>query len=227
MSARMAHEIKNPVSSIYTGIQLMQKKLNLSEKDNNYLELLLTVTKRITEITDDLLAYSRPPNLKKSIGEITQPLERAIEILTPQMLKQRIRMVRQYGRNLPRLMIDAKQMEQVFLNIILNALQAMDRGGNLEVAVQNRNSNTLKIRISDTGKGIPPEDMDKIFNPFYSTKTHGTGLGLATAKKIVEEHGGFISVDSALGKYTTFKIQLKLGPKNERSGNGYSDHDRG
>lgn len=214
MSARMAHEIKNPVSSIYTGIQLLQKKLNLSEEDNNYLELLLTVTKRITEITDDLLTYSRPPNLKKSIGQITRPLERAIEILTPQIQGQKLELVKQYGKDLPRSIIDSKRMEQVFLNIILNAIQAMEGGGKLVVSVQNNNSDDLEISISDTGKGIPPEDMDKIFNPFYSTKTHGTGLGLATAKRIVEEHGGSISVDSVLGKYTNFKIQFKAGGKN-------------
>ncbi|UCD72328.1 MAG: hypothetical protein JSW70_04865, partial [Syntrophobacterales bacterium] len=99
--------------------------------------------------------------------------------------------------------------------------QAMEGGGKLVVSGQNQSSDSLEISISDSGKGIPPQDMDKIFNPFYSTKTHGTGLGLATAKRIVEEHGGSISVDSVLEKYTTFKIQFEVEPKIEGSGNGY------
>ena len=118
------------------------------------------------------------------------------------------------SRGLPLAQVDRDQLSQAFLNLLINSLEAMEEGGKVRVGIRREGQDSLKISIGDTGKGIPGEDLEKVFEPFFSTKRKGTGLGLAIVHQIVEGHGGDIQVESQEGEGTSFQITLPIGPTN-------------
>ncbi|GEM_PF-1282685 len=220
MSARLAHEIKNPLASMMSGLELLQRRLQYGEREARYFERLIAELRRLDTTVREMLAYSRtaPPTLAPT--DPVEPVEHAVEMLMPQLEAARVSVQRDFHLPLEPVLIDANQMEQVFLNLILNAIQAMPDGGTLRVSVRERppaegeatpeapSDVILEYAVNDTGVGIPPDIIGKIFDPFFSTKTHGTGLGLASVKKIVHAHQGTIDVQSQPGEGATFTIRL-------------------
>lgn len=223
MSARLAHEIKNPLASMMSGLELLKRRLHYGEREGHYFERLIAELQRLDTTVREMLAFSRttPPRLTQV--DPADPLERALDTLMPQLEAGRIAVRRDYQPQLEPTLLDANQMEQVFLNLIINAVQAMPDGGMLHVSVQARSAQgeddtetaIIEYVVRDTGVGIPADVIDKIFDPFFSTKTHGTGLGLASVQKIIEVHQGQISVQSQPGEGATFTIRLKQNPSEQ------------
>ncbi|RMH72741.1 MAG: PAS domain S-box protein [Gemmatimonadetes bacterium] len=213
MSARIAHEIKNSLAALQTGIQVAQATA-ASDEDASQMDALLDEIKRMDRIVKDLLRFSREPELHLSLVPIREMLMSPVYNIR-MILEEydNIEFVEEYDDNLPELFIDEGKMEQVFINLLQNALQAMPNGGRLTLRVK-KNINfqmgveTVFIEVSDTGVGIPPEQQERIFDPFFSTKTEGTGLGLALSKRFVEAHGATITVHSQKGQGTTFRVEL-------------------
>jgi signal transduction histidine kinase len=164
--------------------------------------------KSLERILSDFLRYTSLPKLKFEKCDLKILIEEDLDFIEPEAQRQEIELVREL-EPLPEVWVDTSQLKQALLNLIINANQAMEEGGKLTITVRFINGQ-IRIDVKDTGKGIPPEIQEKIFDLFYSTKQEGTGVGLAIVKRVVEGHGGRITVDSEVGKGTTFSIFLPL-----------------
>ncbi len=211
LAAGIAHEIRNPLVSIQTFFQLAPQRLDDQEFLTEFLNLTSGEVRRITDLISELLSFARSPNPVTTDVDLNALVDSAARLVAPQLKSGQIEIVRHLSPDLPPTRADRDQLKQVFLNILLNAVQAMDGGG--EVRLTSRTTQLqgevyCVLEISDTGRGMPPEIIEEIFNPFFTTKDKGTGLGLAISNQVVAEHGGFISVESQVDKGTTFRIHL-------------------
>jgi len=212
LAAGIAHEIRNPLVSIQTFFQLAPQRLNDQEFLTEFLNLTSSEVKRITDLITELLSFARSPNPTMVDVDLNGLIDGVARLIEPQLRSGQIRVTRSYAEGLPQTHADRDQLKQVLLNLLLNAIQAMEGGGEIRLAtraVSLQGQQFCQIEIADTGRGIPPEIIDDIFNPFFTTKDKGTGLGLAISNQVVAEHGGFITVESELGKGTTFRIHLR------------------
>jgi signal transduction histidine kinase len=174
-------------------------------------------SKRAKEIVQGLLSFARETKLRPGLTNVNELLEDVFGLVANQSLFHNIKIKKLFSSNLPTIIADATQLKQVFLNIILNAAQAMEGRGNLTVTtVQEKKQ--IKVKIQDTGPGIPPEIMDKLFSPFFTTKEKGTGLGLAISYGIIERHAGKIDIETKLGKGSTFIISLPVSADEDEHG---------
>jgi signal transduction histidine kinase len=164
---------------------------------------------RVNRILEDILSIARPFQLKLSIQAMPDILEHVLHRYQTSIEKKAIHVVRRYAPSLPGAVVDRERTEQALTNLVLNAVQAMPSGGTLGIGLDADDS-WLIITISDTGPGISPDMQRRIFEPFFTTKARGTGLGLAVARRVIEEHGGTIEVSSELGQGTKFTIQVPL-----------------
>jgi two-component system, NtrC family, sensor histidine kinase HydH len=209
LSAGVAHEIRNPLNSIRGFIQYFQKKLQLDEEDYRYTDLMLTEVDRLNRVISKLLAYSKPREPRLGIRSADEILDHCIRVVELEAREAGVELVRRpCGNDIPLVLMDTDQMTQVFLNILINAIEATPKGGKVLVGHETDDEGRVQIVVEDTGEGIPREDLDKLFDPFFSTKKKGTGLGLAIVKSIIEGHGGEIEVESEPGKGTRFIITL-------------------
>jgi two-component system nitrogen regulation sensor histidine kinase GlnL len=220
----IAHEIKNPLGGIKGAAQLLKRRLMKGEGElspggdnvDEYVNLIIRETDRLNTVLQNYLTMSKRPVLQQV--NVHEVLEKAISIMDLSLKNGNIFMHRFYDPSLPRVTGDGGKLLQVFLNIIKNALEAMPRGGELSVmtrpsgeyVVQNRRiKRWAVISIRDTGRGVPKNETQKIFLPFYTKKKKGTGLGLALSKKIIKDHNGFIKVERPdSGKGTVFHIYI-------------------
>jgi signal transduction histidine kinase len=205
MSAAVAHEIRNPISGLYSFIQMI-----LNQKDeravNKFFDIASDEFKRIERLTTNLLSLGHATKLKKENASINELITNTCEILNVNFKKSRINLIEKFEK-LPVIMVDREMIKQVLLNLILNAIQAMPDGGNLEIGTKIENESVL-IYIKDEGIGIDDKIKDRIYEPFYSTKADGSGIGLTLAKNIIELHGGSIYFESTKNTGTTFYIKL-------------------
>ncbi len=215
MAASIAHEINNPLSGVLLYTQLLAKKIAGDDipKENalNYLSKMESELTRSTRMIRNLLDFARqsPPALR--MVDINEVVNRAFELAAHSAKLQHIQVVKELDPSLPQPMADFDQLQQVCINLILNAIQAMSEGGRLTLRT-SANDGQLKIEVQDTGCGISPENMHKLFTPFFTTKGKGkgVGLGLAVAYGIVQRHYGKIEVQSKVGEGTTFTIYLPV-----------------
>lgn len=210
LAAGAAHEINNPLTTISAHAQLLLRA-GEDEKIRRSLQTIIDQTVRISKIIGDLMGFARPAKPQVEPTDLKSVLDRTLSTLEHRIRVVGIEVDNQVPESLPRVLVDAKQMEQVFLNMILNAVQALNDGGTLTVrAGLQADSEFLWISIRDTGKGIPAEKLRVIFEPFYTTKTEGegTGLGLAICHSIIEAHRGTIEVNSHPGEGTEFVIRV-------------------
>lgn len=215
LTAGVAHEIKNPLAIIVQGLAYLKSCLPMGDVLSQ--DAIVRMEKagfRAAKIVKDLLSFARqnPPVLQEL--DITSVIEETLSFVEHQISLKGIKIIRQFGQKLPLIRVDGDQMKQVFLNILLNAVDAMPAGGTMTIKAEEIKAgfqdSYLQMRFADTGCGIPAKDLPKVFDPFFSTKQKqgGAGLGLSVTKGIVEEHGGNIGIESEAGKGTTVIINL-------------------
>ncbi|MGB9553367.1 MAG: ATP-binding protein, partial [bacterium] len=202
----IAHEVRNPLTSIKGFLQLLLSRKLIQPEGMGAAQTVIKETERLNKLLTDLLSFANPapPHLeRKNVGEI---LERVLALLEDQIQKQGVEVEKRLG-NLEEVETDEQKLEQVFYNILLNALQAMPQGGKLLLESQLLKEEMV-ISFSDTGPGIPEENLDKVFDPFFTTKERGTGLGLAVSHRMMEVLGGRIEVQSKKRGGATFSVHL-------------------
>jgi two-component system NtrC family sensor kinase len=220
LSANVAHELNNPLQGIVTYSHLLLEEETCSDEERANIQKIVVQANRCRDIIRGLLDFSRQKKPDKTLCNVNTLLQGCISLVEKQALFHNIRLNTDLQEDLPMVVLDPSQVERVFLNLIINAAEAMDGNGRLDLATRhNRKKKNVEIRVQDTGHGISAENMAKIFDPFFTTKEtgHGVGLGLAISYGIVKEHGGTISVTSELEKGTTFTVSLPLAtPDDDR-----------
>jgi len=220
LAAGVAHEIKNPLGSISIHLQLLQKTLAKKNKSSDktidkYFSILKEEINRLNRIVVDFLFAVRPMTLELREGNINKLISQLAEFVRYEMEQSNINCRLELDENLPEILMDERYMKQALLNLITNAKAAMPEGGRLTITT-NHVDNEIKILVSDTGMGISEENIAKIFEPYFTTKETGTGLGLTQVFKIIREHQGEITVDSAPGEGANFEIILPVPQKETR-----------
>lgn len=206
VAAGIAHEVKNPLTAIRSSVQILSGRL--SDNDSELAALALSEIDRLNRLIEEFLQYARPAPLQLQSIEVREILDSALKFLEPLIVDKKVRIEKSYPEKGERVSADPNQLRQVFLNLILNAVQAVEPGGVIKVGVE-RKGKMVQVFIKDDGPGIPKSKIALVFEPFWSTKPQGTGLGLAIAQRIVKEHGGKLELESELGKGTTALISLK------------------
>jgi signal transduction histidine kinase len=226
LASGIAHEIKNPLTGINSAIQVLISDFPADDPKKKIMEEVLNQVKRLDRTVRDLLAYARPQPPSMAYYNINSILEKTLFFIQQVAKKEKTLIETNFGNNLPDVMIDADQLQQVFMNISINAVQAMSaEGGILKISTVLDDSEKpaeelpdfpgekvrwLKVIFEDTGPGITPDDIEKIFNPFFTKKGRGTGLGLSISQRIIDEHRGKIIVKSEVGKGSVFTVYMPV-----------------
>ena len=213
MAAGIAHEVKNPLTGIASAITIINDDFPASDPKKEILGEVLEQVKRLDKTVNDLLFFGKPAEPEPACTDLNTALRKTLIFASQHRGSKggHIKTVLDLQDDLPPVYVDPKQMQQVFLNLILNSIQAMQGGGTLTIRsslIEDRGKKWVNVSIADTGQGIPDQILEKIFMPFFTTKAQGTGLGLAICHKLVAQQGGSISVESEDGKGTVFCIQL-------------------
>jgi len=214
LATGIAHEIRSSLNVIGMSVQHLQNKFNPGDERREFTEAVLGKVEKLNRVSSDLMQLARPhePNFQKS--DIYEILDRVLSLVKFKCVVQKVKVKKRYVQHLPPVMIDRELIEQVFLNLIDNALWATSEGGDLIISTSiSDRKNMIEVKISDTGLGISPSDCSCIFDPFFTRKENGSGLGLSIVHRIIEEHKGFITVESELKKGTIFLIKLPISPK--------------
>ncbi len=209
LAAGVAHEVNNPLAGMLTCIETMEANPDDSELRERYLELIRDGIKRIEHTVLNLLDFSRPREIQPEVTSFNHNLRHVVELVEYQLRKNRVEVSFELDPEEPIVLADHFQMEQLFLNLVLNAIQAMPSGGTLTLRTRTLSSRVF-AEVADTGSGIPEAVRERIFDPFFTTREvgQGTGLGLSVSYSIVQAHGGGIEVDSAPGKGSRFRVWL-------------------
>jgi signal transduction histidine kinase len=209
MSAVVAHEIRNPIAGIAAGLEYLTRNLGPDSPDMAGVNLVKGEIERVNRILEDILFVARPLALSPSKESLPEIVRSVVQRFNPGLAEHRIKVSIQAAPNLPLLKVDRQRLEQVFNNLVLNAIQAMPQGGELAIGLQpNPPAGGIAVTVRDTGPGITPDVEARLFEPFFTTKAKGTGLGLTVASRIIEEHGGHIQVNYQPGQGTQFTIHL-------------------
>jgi signal transduction histidine kinase len=210
MAAGIAHEINNPLAGILLYSSNLVKKAQPGPIKEG-MEIIMQETQRCKIIIQGLLEFARDREAQKTLVNINTIIEKSLSILDNEFRLRHIQLEKDLGEDIKASLIDGHQLEQVFVNLLLNAVQAIDRDGIITIrSYMEPKEKSLIVEIEDTGCGIPEESMDKIFEPFFSTKKEGSGLGLAVSFGIIRIHQGHIDVDSEAGKGARFRIDLPI-----------------
>ena len=212
LAGGLAHEIKNPLSTLSLNLQLLAEDFAQPQSQNERralrkIEILQTECRRLEEILNNFLRFARVADLHLHPTDVNQLIRELIEFHSMQAERAGIVLRDDLPSSLPEPRLDRDLFKQALQNLILNAQHAMPEGGEL-IFKSHADERHIYIDVIDTGHGIPPENLEKIFKPFYSTRTGGNGLGLPTTRKIIEAHGGQLLVESEVGKGTAFTIRL-------------------
>jgi len=212
VASGLAHEIRNPLSTLSMNLQLLREDWAdpASEREQRAarrLDTILREIERLDRVLEDLLRFSAGHRLRLDRVDVNRVVDELLDFCAPQAEKARVRIARALAPSLPPVEADANLLRQAMHNLLVNAQQAMPDGGEISVRTAAAGG-AVRVAVADTGPGIPRENLDRIFNLYFSTKPGGTGLGLPMAKKIVDEHRGTISVESEPGRGTTFTVSL-------------------
>jgi two-component system, NtrC family, sensor kinase len=211
MAAGIAHEIKNPLTGIAAAMTVIKDDFNSGDPRIQIINEVLEQISRLDKTVNDLLFFGKPTVSEPTCTDINQALQKILIFASQHRGGKNIEKKLELESELPPVYVDPKHIQQVFLNLFLNAVQAMNDGGTLTVQsrlVCTEAREMVQVNVTDTGQGIPPNILEKIFTPFFTTKAQGTGLGLAISHRLIEQHGGHLSVVSEDGKGTTFTVEL-------------------
>jgi two-component system NtrC family sensor kinase len=216
ITASMAHEFNNPLGIVMGFTQDIMSETDPSDPHYRSLKIIDEESKRCEKIIQDLLQFARPKSADLCPTDVKQVLEKTLGLVSNHLYKQKIETITQIEDDVPKIYADPQELEQVLVNLYLNAIDAMPEGGTLTVAAKPVSSPSgapqeVLISVADTGFGIAPEDLPKIFQPFFTAKKkRGLGLGLPICDRIIKNHGGRIKVESQPGQGTTFEIYLPI-----------------
>jgi len=225
LSAGIAHEVRNPLAGIKAMAQSLEDEIDAESPHIEYVQRILRQVDRLDDLLRAFFTYAKPQRPDPSTCQIQKIIKEVIPLVQNKLVEKKIQVLQNFAPDLSPIFVDANQIEQVFLNLFLNAIDAMNGGGKLIIEARNSmqphpvvdrrkripglfSNRYIEIHIEDTGTGIAPDVIDKIFNPFFTTKANGTGLGLSIVYQIIKEHGGQIDVDPNIPKGTRFIIQL-------------------
>lgn len=216
LASGIAHEIRNPLAGIKTTAQALGEEMAKDDPKREYLNRITKEIDRLNELLKTFFSFAKPQTLLLVPCHIKEIINAIIPFLIKEIADKGIQFVESYHPQLPRIRVDKIQMHQAFLNLFLNAIQAMPYGGELKIEAnpvilpspEGSKQNFIKVVVSDSGKGIPPQILPKIFDPFFTTKPKGIGLGLSITYQIIKKHGGTIKVHSQWEKGTSFTINL-------------------
>jgi two-component system sensor histidine kinase AtoS len=210
LAAGIAHEIRNPLTSINILIHSLTENFPPENAHREDLQVIEEEIRRINEIVDQFLRFAKPASPLFEKTNLIPIFEEILQLLRPQIERGKIKVKKEFEA-LPLITVDKEQVTQVILNLLLNAVQAMPKGGHLTLRGQVADSDRwIRLSIQDSGVGIPGEDLNKLFDPFFSTKEGGVGLGLSIAHRIIDQHHGKIEVESAPGKGTLLTVWLPI-----------------
>jgi len=216
LTAGLAHEIRNPLVAIKTFTQLLPERFDDSEFREHFLSVTAGEVDRIASLVTELLDFARPSQPKLNKEDLNQIVEKMMLLVDTESHKKNVQIVKDFNDFLPPVVLDREQIKQVLLNVLLNAVDATPEDGTIFVETapikKNGSLDYVQIVIKDTGRGIPEEDLDKVFTPFFTTKHEGSGLGLAISHQIIQEHQGNIEVESTKDQGTTFRINIPVNP---------------
>ncbi len=213
MAAGLAHEIKNPLAGISGAIDVLADDYPQADPRREVMGQVQEQILRLNKTVNDLLFFGKPGQPEFAYADINSLIKHTLLFVTQHPEAKKVNQIEELTRNLPPVWIDQKQIQQVLLNVIINALQAMSEGGVLTVVtdlVTREEQEWIRVEVSDTGPGISIKEMEKIFAPFYTTKTQGTGLGLPICRQLMESNGGSLRVDSELGQGSCFTLELPV-----------------
>ena len=219
MASYIAHEIKNPLSSVNLNLELLADEIadySVPSKDEA-VELLVSIQEELDRLTrniDEYLRFARLPKLHLHLGDINIMLQSLLQLIEPELEQQQIRVTANWDYSVPAVLIDTENLRSVFMNLIRNAQEAMPGGGELRITRRSEEGMVL-VDVEDTGPGIAPDELQSIFEPFYTTKAAGTGLGLPYAQQIVHQHGGTLRCTSEQEKGTRFTVSLPVAALTE------------
>lgn len=205
-AAGMAHEVKNPLSSIKTFAEYLPQKYDDPDFREKFARIVGQEVGKINELVQQLLDFAKPREPQKQPVRASRLIDETVEFLQGSLVNKHVTIVRAYSKQ-DEVWVDPGQMKQVFLNLLMNSVQAMERPGCITISTVAENGH-LEVAVADTGRGIPKGDLPRVFDPFYTTKPDGTGLGLSVVHSIIQEHGGRVIIDSGIGRGTTVRIQL-------------------
>ena len=209
MSASFAHEIRNPLSSMRMLSQMLIQKPETSDEQQKSLQYILEEIERINNIVKGLMDFASPTKLHLEQQFLVPILQSVLSLMEANLTHHQIELSLNLATDLPDFHFDSDKIKQAFMNVVLNAMDAMPQGGTLTISTFQQNEKVC-IKVIDTGIGIPDADIEHLFEPFFTRKTKGTGLGLANVKRIVEEHGGSVEIESKLGEGTTVSLWLPV-----------------
>ena len=224
LTAGLAHEIRNPLVAIKTFTQLLPERLEDEEFRNHFLNIASGEVDRISALVTELLEFARPSEPKFEMEDINNIIDGMVLLVSTETKSKHIGIIKDYALDLRPITIDREQMKQVFLNILLNAIEATPENGKIYVKTRcftkPQGEPYIQVEFTDTGCGIPAEYLEDIFTPFFTTKEKGSGLGLSISNQIIQDHKGYIDVESQVNKGTSFFINLPLNqdhPRRRRS----------
>ena len=222
LAAGVAHEIRNPLSSIRGFAQYFVKRFHGQTEEEGYASVMVKEVDRLNRVITELLDFAGPKEPRREPNSLEDIADHALKLLAPDLAARKVEVFKEYQPGLPEASVDRDQISQVFLNLLLNAIESMEGGGEIRLTLRRCGPPpAVEAAIADTGAGIPADDLEKVFEPFFSRKRKGTGLGLAIVHQIIESHRGEIRVESGPGRGTTFRINLPVdGDSDSRHGHG-------
>jgi len=212
LTASLSHEIRNPLSAVKLNLQILSRKLELDGFDQRRMEITLHEVSRLESILRQLLDTARPLNIKLQLVDLSELARGCSDLMEPKATEKGLKIIQQHPRNFPLCMMDGGRLEQAVINLLLNAIEATPEGGMIEVwtkAMRITSGYSLELGVRDNGPGIDPEQIPHLFTPFYTSKAHGTGLGLSNVKRIVEAHSGKVDVRTRQGRGSTFVLRFQ------------------
>lgn len=210
MAAGMVHEIRNPLTAIGCFLQLLQKQLKGNPKEE-YIPIMLAELQNANRLISEFLQYAKPGYAKRTSCSIVEAIKNVVMLVESEALSRKLNIDVELGADMPNIVVDNEQLKQVFINIMKNAFDALSAGGEIFIKTAwNEPEGFARVSFRDTGVGMDEETIANMFNPFFTTKESGTGLGMFTSKKIIDNHGGRIEIQSETGKGTTVIVLLPV-----------------
>ena len=209
MATSFAHEIRNPLSSMRMLAQMLLNPSLTEANRHQSLQYILEEIERIDLIVKGLMDFAKPERLMRSECDLRHVLQEIMNLMGANLRHHKISLIENYDSSIGPILLDYDKIKQVIINLLLNAIESQPNNGEIRVSTRKR-EDRVYICVSDNGKGISPSDLDRVFEPFFTTKLEGTGLGLANSKRIIDQHGGKMRIESILGKGTEVKIEIPV-----------------